>query len=252
MAAAFAARGDTWRELAPGLDLGRFAVATRRADAGGDLVVLRVDPRRYELRYLAARDHGGKPRSVSQWCEDLDLVAAINAGMYQADGSTHVGFLKLGGEVRQATPNGYLSAAAFSPYDDGDPPFRLFDLDETPLDEIRARYDCVVQNLRLIKRSRLNRWQPQDRRWMEAALGEDTQGNALLILCATPLSMHDFNTVLLALPVGVVCAQHLDGNLPAQLQVAAPGYRTRFPTGIESPPVPNVIGVTARQGVLTH
>lgn len=241
-----AAAADPWRELAPGLDLARFSVTTLAAAPAGELVVLRVDPQRWQLAYYAGQDHGGQARTVTGWCQELGLVAAINAGMYQGDGSSHVGFLQLDGRVRQRQANHYLSAMGLSPLDDADPDFRLFDLDETPLDEVSRRYRCVVQNLRLIKRPRLNRWQPQDRRWREAALGEDARGQALLIFCETPLSMHDFNEVLLALPIDLVSAQHLDGNLPAQLQVQLPDFAAHFPATAESPAVPNVLGVTAR------
>ncbi len=244
-AAATTPRDRAWRELAPGLDLGRFSSRNQAPDGDGDVVVLRVDPARWDLGYHTAADHGGQNRNVRAWADELDLAAAINAGMYQEDRRSHVGFLQIGGRVRNGTPNDYLSAAACGPRRRGDSPFRIFDLDVTPLDSVRVRYQTVVQNLRLIKRSRDNRWTTRDRGWAEAALGEDSRGRPLLIFCQSALSMHDLNETLLALPLDLVCAQHLEGNLPAQLHLNTGGTTLTLPTG-DVPPIPNVLGVKPR------
>jgi hypothetical protein len=244
-AAAGAERDRVWRELAPGLDLGRFASRTLSPDGDGDVVVLRVDPARWDLVYHTAADHGGQNRNVRAWADGLGLAAAINAGMYQEDRHSHVGFLQIDGKVRNGTANDYLSAAACGPVRRGDPPFRIFDLDETPLDSLRVRYRTVAQNLRLIKRPGDNRWTTRDRGWAEAALGEDSRGRALLIFCQSALSMHDLNEALLALPLDLVCAQHLEGNLPAQLHLKVGGTTLSLPAG-DVPPIPNVLGVKPR------
>ena len=244
-AAANTERDRAWRELAPGLDLGRFSSRDVSPDGDGDVVVLRVDPVRWDLAYHTAADHGGQNRNVRAWAEALGLSAAINAGMFQEDRRSHVGFLQIDGKVRNGTANDYLSAAACGPLRRGDPPFRIYDLDETPLDSLRVRYRTVFQNLRLIKRPRDNRWTVRDRGWAEAALGEDSRGRALLIFCQSALSMHDLNEALLALPLDLVCAQHLEGNLPAQLHLRVDGTTLTLPTG-DMPPIPNVLGVKPR------
>ena len=141
-------------------------------------------PRRWELAYHTAADHGGQNRNVRAWAEKLGLAAAINAGHVPGRPAQP---RRLPADRRPAcatrTPNDYLSAAACGPRRRGDPAFRIFDLDETPLDSLRVRYRTVVQNLRLIKRPRDNRWTARDRGWAEAALGEDARGRALLIFC---------------------------------------------------------------------
>ena len=86
-----------WRQLEPGLDLGRFATRDTLPDPEGDLVVLRVDPQRWELRLLTAVvGDRAKQRSARAWCEEFGLVAAINAGMFQRDRRTHMGYLRVG------------------------------------------------------------------------------------------------------------------------------------------------------------
>ncbi len=73
--------------------------------------------------------------------------------------------------------------------------------------------------MRLIKRPRINRWPQQNKRWSEAALGEDKDGNILFIFSRSPYTMHDFNKILLQLPIDIVCAQHLEGGPAASFQV---------------------------------
>ncbi len=242
-----------WQELETGLELSRFDASSRSFSAAGDLTVLRIEPRIFALRLLSAGPVPTDPdvpeqpgRNVAQWCEEFDLVAAINAGMYQEDRRTHVGFCKKDGKVVNGFANDYLSAAAFEPIDPADPPFHIFDLDETPLHEVLSRYKNVVQNLRLIKHGRQNRWQPASDKWREAALAEDSRGRILFIFCRSAWSMHDFNEILLALPLEVVAAQHLEGRGPARFWLAHPAYSTGPGDPAPGPALPNVLGLVRR------
>ena len=239
-----AAGADVWQELETGLEIAHFDSRTRTVSAKGDLMVLRVEPRIFSLQLLATDRKAGKPgRNVAQWCRDKGLIAAINAGMYQADMRTHVGFCQVDGKVINGFANDYLSVAAFGPVDVADPPFRIFDLDETPMDEVLRRYRNVVQNLRLIKRGGENRWQPATDQWREAALAEDHRGRALLVYCRTAWSMYEFNEILLALPLNVVAAQHLEGRSPARFWIDHPQYKAGPEAPAPGPELPNVIGV---------
>ncbi len=249
-----------WRELAAGLDLGEFPLEVAPAGGEASVVVLRVDPARWQLGlHCASADSGASSRPVRQWCEQENLVAAINAGMFAADHRTHVGYLQCGPHVNNPRVVRYQSVAAMRPRDPADPPFRIFDLDRpgVDLDAITAAYRDVVQNLRLIKRPRENRWSPQQKRWSEAALGEDGDGRALLIFCGGQYAMHDLNAELLRLPLNLVCAQHLDGGAAAQLAVLTDDLaRTWIGSDLTDAserdprrparPVPFVIGVQPR------
>jgi len=236
--------------------LGRFPLAGL-GSPGALVHVLRIDPRRWELTLHGLPSGGSVGYTAREWSRREGLVAAVNAGMYQADYRTHSGYMRADGTVFSRGTNGYLSAAAFGPVNPQDPAFRLFDLDEDTLSAVQARYRRVVQNLRLVKRPGENRWSPQERRWSEAALGEDLEGRALLIFCGAPLPLDRLIEALLALPLGLVAAQHLEGGTQAQLFVAAGeqtlelvgGYEGVFPApdpNRPALPIPNIIGVRAR------
>ncbi len=250
-----------WETLAPGLETARFETGKDDGLAAARVTILRVDPTNWEFRLLSVTETGRERGcSVRRWCEEHDLVAAINAGMYHPDRRRHVGYMRSGSHVNQWIVNSYQSVAAFAPLRAGLPPFAIIDLDEAPLDSINARYDCVVQNLRLIKGERQNRWSPaNDRRWSEAALGQDARGRMLFIACPTRLPMYELNEILLALPLDLVRAQHLEGRAPAQMHVRleSPGLAEatdagrrilRDVHGMGGGPVPNVIGIAPRVG----
>jgi len=238
--------GDVWTNLEDGLDLARFDSRTGELAGEGDLVVVRVDPARFAL-HLLTPEPGERETGLTarKWCEVFSLLLAVNAGMYQADHKTHVGYFKVDGKVVNSFANDYLSAAASDPYDAEDPPFRIFDLDEITLGEVSARYRNVVQNLRLIKRAGENRWQKTGDAWREASLGEDWKGRVLFIYCDRPQTMFEFNRILLALPIGLVAAQHLEGRGPARLWINHPRVTAESLPGALVPGgrLPNIIGV---------
>jgi len=247
---------EPWTALGGGLELGRFPL-DGRGIPGAQVSVLRIDPHRWELTLHGLSNGDSVGYTAREWSRREGLVAAINAGLYQEDYRTHSGFMSADGLVFSRGVNGYLSAAAFEPVNPGDPPFRIFDLDDDPLAAVRQRYRRVVQNLRMVKRPGVNRWASQERRWSEAALGEDREGRALLIFCGAPLPLDRLIEALLALPLGLVAAQHLEGGTQAQFYLAAGGqaielvggYEGVFPapeTNHPAWPIPNIIGVRAR------
>jgi hypothetical protein len=270
---------DPWLELQPGLELARFPAvdsaagvesnpsATRddgasvASPADSGIVVLRIDPERWDLGlYCAALDSAGESRTAREWCRERGLVAAINAGMYATDFRTHTGFLRADGASAGQTARSYRSLALFGPRAEGTARFHILDLDEsdTDLSALAEPYRFAAQNLRLIRRPGVNVWSATERRWSEAALAEDSTDRALFIFSRAPHSMPELNRILLALPLGIVAAQHLEGGPEAQLSIDCGGVRREFfgsfETGFreddlssEAWPVPNIIGVRPRE-----
>lgn len=246
-----AAGSPPWHELARGLELARFG------GEPGPITILRIDLEHWQAVAVAASAGDGQRRTVRQWAEKHGLTAAINAGMYAADLSTHTGFFQVDDHVNNPLWNqrDYRQAACFEPRRLDLPRFVLHDLDVTPEDSLAARYRIVLQNLRLIKKPGENRWTPGERQWAEACLGEDRQGRMLWIYSPTPHAMHTWNERLLALPIGLVAAQHLEGGPEAKLWLAdealgdLPLALAEISADITGPggwPVPNVLGIRPR------
>ncbi|MEZ5357683.1 MAG: phosphodiester glycosidase family protein [Candidatus Zixiibacteriota bacterium] len=229
------ALGGDWQKLADGFEIAWFA-SSDSTDSDSMLTIVRVDAKKHKLMFLSVPDSDSAQNiSVRKWCEIEQLALAINGGMYDDDMRTHIGVVQADGKIISKHRNKYKSAVAWNPKEDGLPHFRLYDLDEVELDSLLRQYDNVVQNLRLIKRDRDNRWEPdRGHKWTEAALVEDSAGNALFILCRTPMTMYEFNERILALPLGIVAAQHLEGGVQTQVCIRVGEYSEAISGGFES------------------
>jgi len=267
--AAPAARADgkeevsAWRTLADGVEYATFTLATEPESGDGLLHVVRIDPSRAELRALVASAGDGKSRTAQGWLKEGGLAVAINAGMYQSDGRSNVGYFRSGAHQNNARWNAYRSAFAFGPRRGGIPAAVLVDLD--PPDSGRSAaaqaaldrdYDTVIQNLRLIKGTASGVWSPGAKRWSEAAIAEDDRGHILFLFARTPLSMSDWIERVLALPLHVARAMHVEGGPLASLSIRAGDLSLDLAGSFESgfspydrnarqAPIPNVIGVRA-------
>lgn len=250
-----------WQPLAPGVDLRIIVVRGQGSASNSRITVVRFDPDLWQLEFAGISRMGDAAgQTAREWCESGKLAAAINAGMYDTDYSTHVGYLRFHEHVNNGRVNAYQSVAAFDPIGgDGVAPFHLFDLDEpgVTMQGIRRDYAAAVQNLRLIKRPGANRWMPQDKKWSEAALGEDDAGRILFIFSPSPLAMRELNQALLAGGIGLVAAQHLEGGSEAQLYVHLGEVELELfgshdaslegeDAGAGPYPIPNVLGVRQR------
>jgi Phosphodiester glycosidase len=256
---------SVWRTLAAGMEI--RVVQSRKQKLVGDskITVLRIDPSGWELELMGVFQTGESGgHTAREWSQTHKYAAAINAGMFQTDGKTHLGYLRSRDHAYNSRVNSYQSVMAFDPHQPNKvPAFRMFDLDSpgVNLQAILADYASAVQNLRLVKRPGLNQWAQQSREWSEAAVGEDSEGRVLFIYSRSPFSMHDLNQELLVAGIGLVAAQHMEGGPEAQLYVHAGdtelemfgSYETSFKENDENSaawPVPNVIGV--RQRGTTH
>jgi len=250
-----------WKTLAPGMDL-KYATAKNASSIGDSrIVILRMDPSLWQLEAVGITQTSETAGHTARaWSQSRNFSAAINAGMFATDYKTHLGYMGSPRNINNAHSNAYQSVAAFEPRDSQSHPlFHIFDLDTpgTHFPDILKDYTSVLQNLRLVKRPGLNQWSPQERKWSEAALGEDDAGRILFIYSRSPFSMHDLNNELLAAGIGLVAAQHLEGGPEAQLYVhmgtvemeLCGSYETSFKENDSNSvawPVPNILGVRPR------
>ncbi len=247
-----------WSTLSPGLELGKFTSGKPSQLGDSQITIIRIDPKLWELMLIGNTSEGHTEElTAKDWSKKYDLTAAINAGMFKTDYLTHVGYLGTKDHVNCEQVNHYQSVAAFHPKKNHNTSkFRIFDLDDPlfNMQKILANYSSVVQNLRMIKRPAENRWKQQKKVWSEAALGEDKNGRVLFIFTRSPFSMHDLNNELIALKIGIVAAQHLEGGPEAQLFLHTENaslelfgsYETSFNENDNNNhawPIPNVIGI---------
>jgi exopolysaccharide biosynthesis protein len=249
---------DDWTALTPGIEFRWLRVASATSSVEARIALLRIDPAKWQLSLACQKQVGDSTgRTAEQWAKKFRFVAAINAGMFNRDYLTHTGFLVNRGVVNSPHVNNYQSVAVFDPFDTAhSTPFRIIDLDlpDISFSAIKKSYASCVQNLRLIKNPGVNCWQQQEKKWSEAALGQDKNGRILFIFSRSPFTMFDFNAVLLASDIGLVALQHLEGGPEAQLYIRIGkfkldqfgSYETSFREDDgngEAWPIPNVLGI---------
>jgi hypothetical protein len=246
-----------WRTLQAGVEYAVIADSTAGGGLGKDerLHVVRIDTGRAPLVAAMAKAGDRRPRTAGQWCRERKLAVAINLGMYREDHLTNVGHAHVPGHSNNAGwSKSYKSALAFAPSKKTIPAALMVDLDVPDASALLAPYGAVIQNLRLIRAPGENVWRKQDRRWSEAAVAMDKQGRILFIFSRHPYEMHELVAKLLALPLGLTHAMHVEGGPEASLSIhAGPvdldldgSYETGFNEndGEEAQwPIPNVLGV---------
>lgn len=243
----------SWRELQPGLEYACVAMPGKADIGDGRLHVVRVDPAVAKLGAFLALEQATGSRTASRWCKERRLAAAINLGMFQPS-LANVGYARHAGRVNNPAWNGYRSALAFDGSEPGLPAVRWADLDAPPGAPGLVGYGTVIQNLRLIRSPGSGVWAPARKRWSEAAVAIDTHARILFLFCRSPYPMHEFCRGVLALPLHLVQAMHVEGGPEASLSVHAGGvdldlcgsYETGFREDDANDsqwPIPNVLGV---------
>ncbi|HTB57079.1 MAG TPA: phosphodiester glycosidase family protein [Polyangia bacterium] len=251
-----------WTQLEPGIEYATTEAPGPRPlppsqSIDGHVHLVRVDPKLRSLEAVMTGAGDGRPRTAAQWCRERRLAVAINMGMFETDGRTNTGYARSPGYVNNGHwADKYKAALGFGALKSGVPPLVIADLDDPSAKARLAEYGTVVQNLRLIKAGR-SVWEKQERRWSEAAVALDRQGRLLFIFSRYPYTMKELNDILLALPLEIDAAMHMDGGPPASLSIHAGGVNLdlngSFETGaLESDgvpaqtPIPNVLGVRRR------
>lgn len=249
------AQNSIWKQVDKGLFVGEFISQQKSIVGNSKIFIIKINPKIYSIRLLSSSELNVPKMTVKEWAKKYKLIAVINAGMFKADGKTHVGFMKNFNFIdNPKILSTYQSVAAFNPINKNKPIFRIYDTDIYDIEKIIKSYNTVIQNLRLIKRPAKNRWTQQYKKWSEAALGEDNEGNMLFIFSRSPYSMHDFNSILINSQIGIVCLQHLEGGPEASLYFSyknktlelSGSYETNFNENGNNDsywPIPNVIGI---------
>lgn len=243
-----------WNQLADGLELGDFPSPVPAESGDSRITILRINPRRFEFRLLCATEHEGRARTLSSWAEEFKLVAAVNAGMFQEDHLTSVGYLR----NYQHVNNGYLNKNntlfAFAVVDSSLPPAQIVDRTCQDFAQLRDRYQCWLQSIRMISCRQNNVWEPQDRKGSMAVLGADKFGNILFIFSRSPYSAHELGNILLSLPIALYNAMYLEGGTPAAFYLSTGDYKVEMFGGFEDAfinnekvgagwVIPNVLGI---------
>ena len=244
-----------WKKVDEGLLVGEFDSPLKSKIKDSKVTIVKIDPQFYSFRLLCASEHSRVRNTAKKWCEKHNLIAAINAGMYQADKITNVGFMKNFSHLNNPRLNSsYKAVLAFNPVDPAVPEIQIIDLRCQDFEKLRPKYHTLIQNIRMISCRQENVWSQQDKIWSMAVFGMDQNREALFIFTEAPYSGHDFINILLSLPISIFNAVYLEGGPEASLYFSSNGVEFEkvgiYETGSQDDPykaiarpIPNVIGI---------
>ncbi len=253
-----ASESGPWSKVENGLFLGQFDPLYETPVKDTKIFVLKINPRYYSFKLLCASELGKLRLTPKEWSKKYNLVAAINAGMYQQDGLTNVGYMKNYSHLNNPRLNSaYKAVLAFNRTEVSVPEIQIIDLKCQDYEMLRTKYQTLIQGIRMISCHQENVWSKQDKRWSLAALGADKEGKILFILSEAPYSGYDFNNVLLSLPLSIFNAIYLEGGPEAGLYFSTAGVELEkagiYGTDLKGSavrssayPIPNVIGIARK------
>jgi hypothetical protein len=254
-----ATQDGQWQTLETGLDLGEFTAPNASPVGDSRITAVRVDPAYFKLDLLSTIGLGlPDALTIDDWTRRFQLLAAINAGMFERDRRTTTGYARIGATM--LNPNWKPTYQAFLVLDPDDPKLPAATILDAECDDVKglqAHYRVVLQSLRMVDCKGQNRWAKAQRAWSTAALAIDGAGRVLFIHARSPWPVHDFIENLMVLPMGISRAMYLEGGPEASLALAASGKSFvrvgSFETGFNENDnnqmhwaLPNVIGIRER------
>ena len=212
-----------WRQLQPGVEFATLAGGPYCRMGSSTVAVLRLDPRLVRVR---ARHFTRLPRpeppGVLEWQRATGALAVFNAGQYYPDLS-YMGLLVCAGDTVSRRPHPGFQGALVASGGAGPRDARVLDLSRSPLANERGWSD-VAQSFMLFDRGGGVRVRRTNRVANRTAVGEDADGNLLVIVSEGGYTLADFATLLMGSSLGLTQAMAMDGGLEAELVVSCGGF----------------------------
>lgn len=247
----------SWKKIDEGLYLADYLSTQKSFVGDSKITILKIDPFKYNFNLFSAKKKGENVRTAQVWADHKKQIAVINAGMYQGDYATNVGYMKNHDFINNGNFNNDNTITAFNRKDESVPEIQIIDLKCQNWEELKDKYDSFTQSIRMIDCYQKNRWSRQDKKWSMVVIGMDKEGNALFIFTRSPYSVHDFINILLGSSLDLYNAMYLEGGPEASFYLNHEGisvekmgsYETGFNLNDDNNEfwrIPNIIGITKK------
>ncbi|MFC1552902.1 phosphodiester glycosidase family protein [Candidatus Latescibacterota bacterium] len=243
-----------WEQLDQGLWLGEFESSQKSLIGDSKVTVLKINPKLYSLTLISSSEQNIGSMTVEKWSEKFDLIALLNASMYLQDHETSTGYMKNYKHINNSNINSEFGAfLAFNPINEIEPEVQIIDKYHQNWKGLIKKYNTVIQNYRMISIKQENVWSQQKNMYSIACVGIDMQRNVLFIHTKSPYSVHDFNNIILNLPLDINNVMYVEGGPEASLFVKTNDFIGKWMGSYETGffdnsntkfwPIPNVIGI---------
>lgn len=244
----------TWQKVDSGLFFSETLSPVKSDYGDSKITILKIDPHYYSFKLISAKETKEDNKTIREWVRTKGLIAAINAGLFQEDDKTNVGYMKNYNFVNNNHLTKDNAITAFNRTDTAVPEIQIIDLKFQKWEDLKVKYHSFTQGIRMIDCNQNNTWSQQSDKFGMAVIAIDKQGNVLFIFTRSPYSVHDFINILKLLPLNVYNAMYLEGSSPASfylnykgLEVEKTGYiMANGENGIACE-LPNIIGIVKKK-----
>ncbi len=245
-----------WVNLENGLEWKVFNYKKKEFEVD-NIYILRINPNRFSMHLLTAKEQKHQPLSLSQWCKKHELIAGINASMYLPDRITSTGYMKNYNDLNNPRINKRFGAfIAFNPKIKHIKQTIIIDINSSNWKKKINIYNTIIQNYRIIDKKQKIVWTKANKMNSIASFGIDKFGNILFIMCQDRISTFTFAKIIQKLPVNIYNLTYLEGGHEASLfinhknlqkQVSGKLFNSqRTDLFIGHSKLPNIIGIRKR------
>lgn len=217
-------RGIQWQELEQGLFYVELNAPQKSKINDSKLSILKIDPTYFSFELLTASEHDSLRRTVEKWSNDFDLVAVVNAGMFNlANHITSTGYMcNYSHENNPKLRENFRAMAMFNPKSKDYPAMNIVDMEIENWEEIRKNYNSVFQCIRMIDCNQKQvLWKPRiPISSSMCVLATDINGNILFIFSRSPYTANQMSIMLLSLHLHIYSAMYLEGGPEASLYIS--------------------------------
>ena len=246
-----------WNKVDTGLLYGEYISPQKSSYGDSKISFLKIDPTLYSFNLFSAKEKGESIKTVKEWGKAKEQIAVINAGMYQTDFATNVGYMKHFDFINNGHVNNNNTILVFNRKDKTIPAIQIIDLQCQNWEILKSKYNSFTQSIRMVDCNQNNKWSQQPKKWSIVLVGIDNEGHCLFIFSRSPYSVHDFINILLNAPIDLYNAMYLEGGPEASFYLSHNSILIEkmgsFETGfIESNnntqfwQIPNVIGISKK------
>jgi uncharacterized protein YigE (DUF2233 family) len=213
------AQEEGWRFLAPGLHFRQMEASTASGSGSPNLFILRISPDFYRFQILYSPP---QQKSASDWQAESGATVVCNIGQYDKN-FNYLGLLVKNGFIYSRLAPNQQGLFLAEPSIAGLAEARILDLRYSAFNEEQNPYTQAAQSLMLVDRYRQVRVRRSDKTAHRSLLGQDEQGNIVIIISEGRHTLRELADFLAAVPWlrEIMC---MDGGAEAQLVIKTDNY----------------------------
>ncbi len=205
---------SNFKKIDKGLYYGKFELSQKQDTGNSEVTIIKIDPDHFDFGLYCESEYGPEKRDVKEWIEDFQLICAVNGGMYETDYLTGSGYLKNFNHINNPDfRENWNMFFVCNPKSDSLPKAQLIDVDEENAKKIISQYNIVLQSIRMLNAKGDNVWNGYIDNWSSVTLGEDKNGNILIIYSCSIIGMKELTDELISFPIDLRKLMYLEGNI---------------------------------------